>query len=338
MRQYDDIAWQEVDPEKTITFWKNYLNKQPLLPIQIHQRKTEFKPFEAEDPRLLLGNLMVRESLLPVSLSSAEMMNNPDEDLDPKLVDPIERVHFPYCAVGKLLFTLATKEEIQPFEGSAFVIHTKNHQAVFTAGHCLFSERSLIFPRQWAQNVVFIPFYEGDKRSLRDYFQLNDVYLASGLGVAAKWADSEFDTRYEFDLGCFLLGGGKPNLREKTGALGWIAGAFPPQEYPYGQSVGYPIGDNFDSKNLWKTNVKISCQKFVTGFPHIRMKGNCFSQGASGGPVIVSSPVDPSRFYALGLNAALSSYSPDFVYWDSPRFGRVFLSMIRLLEEKALST
>ncbi|MCP9765178.1 trypsin-like serine peptidase [Lacihabitans soyangensis] len=329
----NDIIWQDIDPIETLKFWDCILKNKPVKVTKIDEPSVVKKDFE--DLTNFLGPFVSRDgwSIPNAPISANSVFKYGTENIPVKLTKSTQ-IDYPYSAVGKLLFALVVDDEYSLFEGTAFVYQTSNENAIFTAGHCLFSEHDLKIPRQWAQHVIFIPFFEMENRPLLDYFEAGEVYVANGLGVARKWYESSLDKRYGYDLGCLTLEPSLPKLRDKTGSLGWIAGDFDINKYNNFQSIGYPVGKEFEPGGLWATNFELLFLNFIGGEPHIRMKGNRFSQGASGGPVLVSAIDNPKQYYAIGLNACLSDYGPDFHYWDSPRFGRTFLSMIDFLENK----
>lgn len=331
----EELVWKTINPLETLSFWDCILKKKPLPKASAIQRPFEQKEFKREDIKEFLGQSVIREASNEFKKTDLyELTSKSATESIPTKVGSKKQSLLPYSAVGKLFFALVINGEYQLFEGSAFVLQTKNENSVFTAGHCLFSEYNSKYPRQWAQHVIFIPFFEMNHRPLLDYFEAGDVYVASGLGVARKWYESEQDKRYGYDLGCMTLEPGVKNLREKTGTLGWLAGDFELGRYTGNLSLGYPITSGFGQGGLWETGFETIFLNFIGGEPHIRMKGNRFSQGASGGPVLMAAKDNPNHLYVVGLNACLSDYGLDFLYWDAPRFGVTFLAIVDCLENK----
>lgn len=184
----------------------------------------------------------------------------------------------------------------QDYVGTGWVI---SESAVFTAGHCVFANKS------WAKNILFIPQYDISAPPIGRW--------SASISYSLNGWTSNRDFKY--DMGVFKTH--KP-IGPKTGSLGWMAN-YAPNQGPY-KSLGYPAvpiqGFNFDGDHLWE-----SIGGYISGTNPLCMHNN-MTQGCSGGPWIVTRN---RNVYVNGLNSFRFSNQPGVMY--SPYFGDGFVNL-----------
>lgn len=318
----------KINTSATLRFWSEFAEKQVQEKISVVTEMVEDFVSGVENPQELIGD----KSCSHPNYIPKEIQDVGDIEEHEKMISVCKESaeHFPFSAVGKLIFVRAVNGKPEVFSGSAFVINSGNSSTAVTAAHCLFSEEMIDCPSQWSQHLIFVPFYNQNHEGLKTRIINRSIYLAKELTVARRWVEDKRTARYEYDLACISLEKASDNqvdLIELTGALGWKSGPIAPEKLGQPFSLGYPEDERF-SPQLWKSSVNLSFQKYVTGFPHIRMHQLGFSYGASGGPVIAWCE-DEKCFLAVGLNSSLSIQPSGSRHWDSPRFGHVFENMLK---------
>lgn len=214
-----------------------------------------------------------------------------------------DRSKFPFSAVGKLYMTLNRVDGAGTLRrvdsaGSAWVI---GDRAIFTAGHCVFAEEG---NDSWAGNVLFVPQYHHGRPI--------GTWTATSLHTLAGWTARGADMR-AYDLGAAVLDG---PIAPTTGAIGWLTNPTAVAAY---LALGYPRDwlspqFPFDGEVMW------GCLGRAMGGPTPRMANN-LTRSASGGPWLVK---QGNKIYASGL----TSFRPQPLVAQSPRFGRGFLNLV----------
>jgi len=317
------------EPEATHQFWASALKTKTLAQLRFSDETDGFQGYRPEAPPLtLLGD----QSVIKPGQAPAGSFYQVDESAQakPTIVPAGHSWSHPFSTVGKLFFVRKLGQETKLFSGTAFVVPSKNGNMVISAAHCLFSEMGKRYKRQWSRHLVFIPFYQEENRGFKYYFERGEVFYAEEFSIPEKWFSGNNYNRYEYDYGRISLrkeNGQGELLQQLTGGLGWIAGPRPTLNKT-GIAIAYPEGEGF-SGGMWWSKIALSFQHFVTGHPHIRIRAHTFTEGASGGPIMVWDE-DSEQYVAIGLHASISQQPSGLRYWDSPRFGTEF---IRMLEE-----
>lgn len=301
--------------QDTARFWIEMFKskKAPQLSPIVHGRCSTIQP-EVE-----LNQSFVSTAL---NLREEQSLMKLDKSVVPQVVGRGYSSHSLFSPIGKIIYCKSENGYAKPYEGTAFLAHIKGRVRIVTAGHCLFSDRMINAPRQWSQHLVFIPGYDGSHSVLQSLLN-GDYSIAQKTCVNTPWVESGLDTRYEFDWGFIDVVEPVNELVERFGAFGVHVGDDGFDDYRRFFSVGYTGGEEFSNGAMWVTEVPVSRQLSVDQQPHLRMFGNKFENGASGGPVVAVKE-GAKHPVVLGLNAAFSTYTNDYKYWDSPRFGDCF--------------
>lgn len=215
---------------------------------------------------------------------------------------------FPVSTVGKVFFTNAAGQNMVC---SGTAIASSNHNAVDTAGHCLYWNGG------WVNNVIFCPLYDNGNTQY-------GCWAARALEVPSDWINARpGDLHHDFGM-AIVSPNSEGNLTDVVGGAGWAYNQ--PVNRPF-SAYGYPAGAPFDgqtrqscegvSGTLWQhgggTVVSIPCN--LTG-------------GSSGGPWFIQIGGD---WYLNGHNDFTSSLQPGHMF--SPYYDDTWYTLYNKAQE-----
>jgi V8-like Glu-specific endopeptidase len=200
-----------------------------------------------------------------------------------RVTDPT--ISWPLNVVGKLLVTLP---DGSPGKCTASVIVSNTRSALWTAAHCLHDGQS--GQNGFYSNVRFIPAYRAGEAPWGQWD-------ARALVVPASWADGDFDSQLDADMGSVVLRPLAPygNIQDAMGAYGYRFGF--DTDYPDVNTFGYPAeGYNRPASDFSNGEYLMYCQgNTEDALPFIfldnRLKMDCdMGKGSSGGPFLIGYP------------------------------------------------
>jgi hypothetical protein len=176
-----------------------------------------------------------------------------------------ENLSFPLSTVGKIFFSDSAGRN---YVCSGTAIAGTNHNAVDTAGHCLYGQG------KWMQNEMFCPLYDKGNRPY-------GCWVARALLVPAEWINARQNELHR-DFGMMIVDANEQgDLTDVVGGAGWAYNQPIKQAY---YAYGYPAGSPFDGQT------RQSCDQGSVGTSWKHAGGTVVSipcnmtGGSSGGP------------------------------------------------------